>query len=164
MLRRRALALLLLAALPAAPCGAWTGAVVAVHDGDTLTVQRLDGGGTRRVRVYGVDCPELGQPGGDAARELTTRLLTGKTVEVIPARARSYRREVAGVVLLEDMLVLQEALVSAGLAWVDGRYCRLAVCAHWQRHEADARAARRGLWAEEDPAPPWQWRRLRRKR
>ena len=125
--------------LPCA-CWAWSGQVVDVHDGDSLRVRRADTGEIVRVRIYGVDCPELAQPYGADARELT-----------------------AGIVLLEKLTVLQDALVTAGLAWVDGRYCKADVCDTWRTHQNDARTALppRGLWNESDPVPPWKWRRMR---
>jgi endonuclease YncB( thermonuclease family) len=47
--------------------------VVGVHDGDTITVlrdrQRI------RVRLHGIDCPELGQPFGRPAKRLTSSLV-----------------------------------------------------------------------------------------
>ncbi len=139
---------------------AWPGDVLAVHDGDTVRVQSADGKGVS-IRVYGVDCPELGQPYGTEARDLTVRLLSGKRVEIIPAQTRkSYKREVAGVVLLEDMMVMQDVLISVGLAWVDNRFCKMAVCDLWRQHQADAKAARRGLWSADSPIPPWTWRRM----
>ena len=139
---------------------AWPGDVLAVHDGDTVRVQSADGKGVS-IRVYGVDCPELGQPYGPEARDLTAKLLSGKRVEIIPAQTRkSYKREVAGVVLLEDMMVMQDVLISVGLAWVDNRFCKMAVCDLWRQHQADAKAARRGLWSADSPIPPWTWRRM----
>lgn len=144
---------------------AWTGEVVGVHDGDSITVRRADTGKTAKVRIYGVDCLELGQPYGDKARDLTARVLLGKTVQVIPAqKARSYKRVVGGIVLLGDMLVLQDALVSSGFAWVDDRYCKMAVCDLWRLHQREARAAGRGLWRDKNPVPPWQWRRIKHNR
>lgn len=141
---------------------AWTGEVVGVHDGDSITVRRADTGKTAKVRIYGVDCPELGQPYGDKARDLTARVLLGKTVQVIPAqKARSYKRVVGGIVLLGDMLVLQDALVSSGFAWVDDRYCKMAVCDLWRLHQREAKAAGRGLWKNKNPVPPWTWRRMK---
>ncbi len=148
-----------------AVCWAWSGQVVAVHDGDSLRVRRADNGEVVRVRIYGVDCPELGQPYGDAARDLTAGLVLGQPVEVVPTGQRpSYGREVAGIVMVEKLTVLQDALITAGLAWVDGRYCRADVCETWRTHQNDARTASspRGLWNEPDPVPPWKWRRRRR--
>jgi len=58
----------------------WSGEVVRVHDGDTITVVRDK---TRvRVRLRGVDAPEKGQPFGRDARQLTSKLVLGKQVRV----------------------------------------------------------------------------------
>lgn len=151
-------AVLVLSILSAPDVFAWSGQVVDVHDGDSLRVQR-DDGEVLKVRIYGVDCPELGQPYGDDARELTAQLVLGQRVEVVPTGQRpSYGREVAGIVLLERLTVLQDALVTAGLAWVDGRYCKADICAEWRVHQKDARADERGLWSDPAPVPPWTWR------
>jgi hypothetical protein len=51
---------------------------------------------------------------------------------------------------------LSQALVQAGYAWHDTRYApydkRLA------QLQAEAQAAQRGLWADANPVPPWEWR------
>lgn len=135
-------------------------AVLSVHDGDSLRLRRADGQGMV-VRLYGVDCPELGQPYGEEARDLTRRMV-GRRVTVRPTGGKSWRREVA-VVLLHDGRSLQSALVEAGMAWVDDRFCRRAECDGWRKAQARARAARRGLWADADPVPPWQWRRANKR-
>ena len=143
---------------------AWSGQVVAVHDGDTITVQDEDGK-KHKVRIYGVDTPELNQPYGKAAKAMTERVVLGKTVQIIPTQERkSYKRQVGGIVMLDALVVLQDVLVSTGLAWVDDRYCKLQVCDFWRMHQRDAKEAHppRGLWSEEGSVPPWQWRRLKK--
>lgn len=165
MLRFCFLPPLLCALLCAATAHAFPAEVLSVHDGDSITARRVEPVRQKplKIRVYGIDCPELGQPYGNEARELAARILKGKTVDIVPAqKTKSYRREVGGIVLLEDMLVIQDALVSAGLAWVDDRYCKLSVCDLWRLHQREARAARRGLWADPDPVPPWTWRKMQR--
>lgn len=150
--------MMILALLHPSTCWAWSGMVVDVHDGDSLRVLR-DDGEIVKVRIYGVDCPELGQPYGAEARELTAGIVHDQRVEVMPTGQRpSYGREVAGIVLLERLTVLQDALVTAGLAWVDGRYCKADICAEWRVHQKDARADGRGLWVDPAPVPPWTWR------
>lgn len=152
-------AVLVLAMLSAPDAFAWSGQVVDVHDGDSLRVQR-DDGEVLKVRIYGVDCPELGQPYGNDARELTAQLVLGQRVEVVPTGQRpSYGREVA-LVSIPGRGLLQEELVTAGLAWVDGRYCKNTVCDYWRIRQQDAKIAVRGLWAEGSPIAPWVWRRF----
>lgn len=153
------------ALLWAATAHAFPAEVLSIHDGDSITARRVGAKQEKphKVRIYGIDCPELGQPWGEAARDLTKQVLDGKTVEIVPAqKGKSYKREVGGIVLVSDMLVVQDALVSAGLAWVDDRFCKLPVCDLWRLHQREARAARRGLWADEAAVPPWTWRKMQR--
>lgn len=141
------------------PSSAQPCAVISAHDGDSLRVRQPDGRSVA-VRLYGVDCPELGQPYGKQARDLTGRLV-GQVVDVRPTGGRSWGRVVA-VIELPDGGTLQAALVDAGLAWVDGRFCRRPECDGWRQAQEQAREARRGLWADDSPVPPWVWRRAKR--
>ena len=158
--------LLLLAVLfGSAPAHTFPAEVLSVHDGDSITARRAGASQQKphKVRFYGVDCPELDQPFGEEARALTAQMLKDRTVEIVPAqKGKSYRREVGGIVLVQDMLVIQDGLVSAGLAWVDDRFCKMPVCDLWRLHQREAKAARRGLWADEGAVPPWVWRKMQR--
>lgn len=132
------------------------GTVVAVADGDTLEV--ADGNGSRRrVRLYGVDSPELHQTGGQAAVAFTESLVEGEAVELTVMDTDQYSRDVV-VVTLPDGRVLNGELVGAGHAWVYRRYCKTPQCAVWDRLEAQARREKAGLWGKPRPEPPWKWR------
>ncbi|NLC24743.1 MAG: hypothetical protein GX776_09825 [Oxalobacter sp.] len=48
---------------------AWTGMVVRVSDGDSITV-RTDDGVSHKLRLYGVDSPEINQDWGKQARQV----------------------------------------------------------------------------------------------
>jgi endonuclease YncB( thermonuclease family) len=132
-----------------------TGEVVAVHDGDTLSV--LAGGRTVRVRLACIDAPEQGQPFGSRARQRLAQEAMRRAVRVEVVDRDGYGRTV-GRVWADGRLVNLE-LVRAGLAWHYAYHCpddRALAAA-----EEEARTARRGLWAEPDPVAPWQWRRRR---
>ena len=83
MLRFCFLPPLLCALLCAATAHAFPAEVLSVHDGDSITARRVEPVRQKplKIRVYGIDCPELGQPYGNEARELAARILKGKTVE-----------------------------------------------------------------------------------
>jgi endonuclease YncB( thermonuclease family) len=152
--------LLLLAAALAQPLPpAFQARVVSITDGDTLTV--LHNRQQIRIRLYGVDCPEPGQPFHTRATQRTAALAHGKNVTVRPQSNDRYGRIVAWIVL-PDGRTLNEVLLAEGLAWHYRRYApretRLASL------EQDARDARRGLWQDPDPIPPWEWRRASRSR
>lgn len=140
----------------------WPGTVLAVHDGDTVTV--APGGDVETpvtVRLYGVDAPELNQPGGDAARTwLAGQLPAGTALEVIPYGVDRYGRTVG---LLQSGPVgrrqtLNGELVAVGHAWVEPGYCRARFCREWGKLEARARSDQLGLWSDESPVRPSAWR------
>lgn len=135
------------------PAAGFQGKVVAVIDGDTLDVLR--DGAAHRIRLAGIDCPEKAQAFGAAAKQRASELAFAKTVKVLVHGTDRYGRSI-GEIQLPDGRILNDEMLRAGLAWwyrdysKDERYAAL---------EREARAARRGLWADADPVPPWVWRR-----
>jgi len=132
----------------------FTAQVVAVQDGDTITVRTATE--TLKVRVAFVDCPEVGHPWSSRAKQFTSRMVFGKTVTVEPRGADQYGRTIGRV--LVDNRDLGEELLRAGMAW------RYEIGTADQRlidAERAARQSRAGLWADTAPVPPWQWRRER---
>ena len=140
--------------LMAAPGQILTGQVVAVHDGDTLTMQ--SGSFLYKVRLSDVDAPEMGQVFGKQARQYTEQMVLGSWVRVNVALIDRHGRRV-GEVIVEDGWVLNEELVHAGFAW----YYRVHPVRNdrlqWLEHYAFQNKL--GLWVEPDPLPPWEFRR-----
>ncbi len=132
--------------------------VVGVSDGDTVTV--LHNGKGERIRLHGIDCPEKRQAFGKRAKQFTSKLVFGETVTVQVVDRDRYGRTV-GVVLLPDGRSLNHELVKAGFAWWYWRYTpddeTLA------QLEREAWGAKRGLWADPEPVPPWEWRIMRKR-
>ena len=135
----------------------FSGKVVAVTDGDTLKVMKE--GVAVRVRLWGIDCPEMGQAFGKRAKQFASGLAFGKTVKVIEVDRDRYGRTV-GEVILEDGRSLNRELVRAGLAWWYRQYAKNHI--ELEALEREAREAKAGLWADADPIPPWNWRRGKR--
>jgi micrococcal nuclease len=157
-LRLRAIALLLLlwlSALPALAQGTLTGKVVGVSDGDTLTVL-VDGRRQVKVRLHGIDAPESHQAYGSRAKQFTSEAAFGQAVRVQVQDTDRYGRSVA-LVFLHDGQSLNQALLRAGMAWWYRQYAPNDRT--FQALEEEARRARRGLWSEPDPVPPWSFRR-----
>ncbi len=140
--------------LMAAPGQILTGQVVAVHDGDTLTMQ--SGSFLYKVRLSDVDAPEMGQVFGKQARQFTEDRVLGRRVRVNVALIDRHGRRV-GEVIVEDGWVLNEELVHAGFAW----YYRVHPVRNdrLQKLEQYAFSKKLGLWVEKDPLPPWEFRR-----
>lgn len=150
----RFLLALLLTVLLVVPtfAGEFTGQVVGVLDGDTIDV--LHNGQAERIRLNGIDCPEKKQAYGNKAKQFTSTLVYGKEVTIRVLRKDRHGRTVGDVVLL-DGTNLSNELLKAGLAWWYRQYSKdesLGVL------EENARQAKRGLWADPNPIPPWEIR------
>ena len=137
----------LLAAVLAAGAGELKGRVVRVIDGDTVDVLTPENK-TVRLRLWGVDCPERWQPYGAASKDYAARLCLNQNISARTAGLRwSFGRKNADVTLSNGRN-LNRALVEAGFArWSPAHAPNEQ---DLKRLEANARRARRGLWA--DPA------------
>ena len=138
----------------------WTveGYVVAVIDGDTLTIldkQRRE----HRVRLDGIDAPENGQPFGTAAKRHLYDLSYGLDVVAVCHKV-DLGRDICQVMVGDVDVGLRQ--LSDGLAWFLVRYAddlpedRRAL---YLSAEAQAKKSKAGLWsAEATPIAPWEWR------
>ncbi len=135
------------------------GEVVHVADGDTLDVRR-DGGEELTIRLDGVDCPESNQPYGDRAEAFLRARVLGEQVRVEIVDKDRYGRYIGIIEISRNGRELNSALVDAGLAWWYRRYAPDKQ--HLERLEDEARRAGKGLWSQENPIAPWDWRRGKR--
>lgn len=154
-----ALALLTACSAPAVAQG-WevAGRVVHVQDGDTLTILDEDRR-QHKIRLSGIDAPELGQPFGRSSRRVLVDLAVGRQAAATCHKRDRYEREVCTVSV--DGVDVGQQIVGEGMAWVFTRYAselprqqRLA----YQAGQEAARAGRTGLWADAEPVAPWDWR------
>lgn len=132
--------------------------VYKVSDGDTIKV--LCQGGKLTVRLYGVDTPEKSQPYGHQATRFTSDLVLHKTVDIRVVDTDRYGRAVAVVTVAGESL--NELLVKSGSAWVYDRYCRQSFCYDFKDYQGASRRQGLGLWADENPLAPWEYRRAKR--
>ena len=151
--------LLILLLLPQLSFG-WQGKVVSVSDGDTITV--MNNSRVERIRLYGVDCPEKHQDFGNRAKQFTSNMVFGKTVDVEPIDTDRYGRTV-GLVKVNGKS-LNEEIIKNGFAWLYSQYCHKPFCNTWYRYQEEAKQKRIGLWSMPNPVPPWEFRRENRKR
>lgn len=129
----------------------FTGKVVAVADGDTLTV--LVDQRQIRVRLVDIDAPESGQAYGQQSKESLVGVCAGKEAQVADSGKDRYGRTLGRVTC--DGVDANAEQVRRGMAWVFDRYVQDRSLYFLQE---EARAARRGLWADLKPVPPWEWR------
>lgn len=144
--------------LPPAAAADLLGTVIAIQDGDTLTLLTPEKKQVR-VRLAEVDAPESRQPWGTRARQALADMAFRKQARVEVVDIDQYGRTVGRVWV--GTLDINRELVRQGHAWVYRRYLRdrslLEV-------EAEARREKRGLWRlpEAERVAPWVWRRTNR--
>jgi micrococcal nuclease len=131
--------------------------VVGVIDGDTIEV--LHNGQAERIRLNAIDCPEKGQPFGKKAKQFTSSLVFDKEVTIKPYKRDRHGRTVADIFLADQTNVSYE-IVRAGLAWWYRKYSKNPNLAELETH---ALKDTKGLWADANPIPPWDFRHPRKK-
>ena len=134
-----------------------------IHDGDTVA---FDG---QRVRLWGIDAPELAQTHGQASKDCLHTVLHGN-VFALEHKGQSFDRQVARVSRVTvhahggamQFTDVAEELLLQGCAWHDPRYAHGAF--GYREAAWDARERKAGLWALEQPMAPWEWRKLTKER
>jgi micrococcal nuclease len=118
------------------------GSVSHVTDGDTIWVRPTGAREAQQIRLQGVDAPEICQPYGKQSRDALAARVLHQQVQVA-IRARDVYQRSIGRVSFQGGDV-SAWLVRNGYAWSAQFHGRAGPYA---RLEAQARAARRGLWA-----------------
>ena len=125
--------------------------VVAIADGDSLTC--MLGGARTEVRLDEIDAPEREQPYGSESKQSLTSLCMNRQVTLDRHGVDDYGRVLARVTC--NGVDANEAQVRKGMAWVYDHYVKDRSL---YNDQTLARSQSRGLWADADPTPPWNWR------
>ena len=153
----RILAIFLLLALPVCLGDTLLGRVIRVLDGDTielLTAQRE----SIRIRLNAIDAPEKSQAYGQRSRKYLDDMVHGRNVRVQYTSKDRYGRVLGDIYVGEELINLK--MVEAGLAWHYVMFAKDHTA--MAKAEVEARTARRGLWQEPHPIPPWEYRKQSR--
>jgi micrococcal nuclease len=146
--------LLLITFLLASPIDLATdpvGKVVGVSDGDTITV--LVDKKPIKIRLEGIDAPEAKQSFGNRSKQALSDLVFGKEVRVKKTGEDRYGRSLGFV--SRDGIEINAKMIQDGWA---RRYKKYNQDSKFADLERQARAAKRGLWAEPNPLAPWDFR------
>lgn len=129
----------------------FTGKVVDVHDGDTITVQFEDE--HYKIRFAGIDAPELAQPFGIKAKQVLAARILGKDVKIVWTKRDRYGRMIGDVFIREAWVNAE--MIEFGWAWHYKAYSKDRDLA---AHEDKAKTSKRGLWSDDQAVPPWEFR------
>lgn len=127
------------------------GKVTRVSDGDTVIL--IDNKGEKKkIRLDGIDAPEIGQEYGDESKEFVEKLVLNKKVKIKVIGIDKYNR-ILGVVYL-DSLNVNEELLANGLAWQyhyneNQKYAELV---------ESAKKRKLNIWSRGNSIDPYNWR------
>ena len=145
-----------------------------VLDGNTIACDVGEGGVPASIYLYQIDAPELDQPFGEKAKKSLSDMIYSEEITIENKGMDKYKR-ILGIVIFSPCfsnkrivgcgyLIPEEdynyKMIKQGYAWFDPSYGENPV---YQQAEQEARAAKRGLWADENPIPPWEWRAKKKK-
>ena len=152
------------------PIGALDGIVISVSDGDHLTFS--NSGKEISVRLYGIAAPVitkisrnepwLSKPGqrfaGRAFMALAKKVLHKQTrLEIIHL---DHDNRAVAVVYVEGRNINLE-MVAEGWAWAAQHKTKHPVPSEYLLAEEQARSRKAGLWLEDTPIPPWEFKQTR---
>lgn len=140
------------------------GPVTEVVDGDTFYI--IQNNKRHKIHLYGTDAPELNQFYGMIARKELQTFIDGNTVQCEVKNIGHDKQYVADCYITLDKipdipLSLSGFMISNGNAWVDKKTNKGI---EYPLLELRAKENRYGLWATDNPTPPWEWRKLTRGR
>lgn len=133
-----------------------TGKVVGISDGDTLTILG-NSKQTYKIRLAQIDAPEKKQDFGMTSKSSLSDICFGKEAKAEVETIDRYKRYVAVVTCngIEANLLQ----VKNGMAWV---YTQYAKDKKYFDAEHIARVSKVGLWEQNSPIPPWEFRKLKK--
>jgi len=134
----------------------FTGKCVSVIKGDTVMVMRE--GQVVKIQLWGVDAPELEQPFGEQAKKYTESLILGKIVKVV-IQDRWEFDNLMGKLYLDKTYINLE-IIKGGLAWYYSWFAPNEP--DLEIAEKEAQEKKYGLWKDEYPIQPCDWRSGRR--
>ena len=126
--------------------------VVGIHDGDSITVLSVEKKQIK-IRLEGIDAPELKQAFGSRAKEHLSSLIMGKDVTLIVKGEDLYKRTLSKILLGAQDVNL--TMISDGFAW---NYAKYSKDKKFAEAEAEARIKKKGLWIDQNPVAPWVYR------
>lgn len=133
----------------------YKGKITKVYDGNTFWV-KMENGDIDSVKFWGVDCPELKQQYGVAAREHLENQIH-RLID-IEYKGRDKNNYILGIITYKnkkgDEINLNEELIAKGYAWKN----KYTDDKNYEKLEKKARKSKVGLWRNSNPTPPWEYR------
>lgn len=138
--------------------------VLYVSDGDTIAVKKTENGKTTgkliKVRLFGIDAPELKQDYGYESKQALMNFIKNKDVKIEGKKKDRYGRLI-GIIYLNNENI-NEKMVKTGNAWWYEKYDRKNL--KMKQYQENAQKSKLGLFAKKGYVAPWEFRKMKRKK
>lgn len=133
-----------------------TGKVISVTDGDTIKI--LDEKNkVYKIRLNDIDAPEKKQAFGNKSKENLSKYIAGENVRVEYDKLDRYKR-ILGTVYFKDKDINKQQIID-GYAW---QYKKYSKNNEYKNQERISRNNKKGLWSDENPLEPWEYRKMKK--
>ena len=135
------------------------GKVIKIIDGDTVYFQATNDDGYKKLRLVGIDAPEMKQPFGHESRQCLANLINNKLVQIITFGEDRYKRTLAKIII--EKIDINQAMIKNGCAWFYRRYKNTLDTddqVMYDQAEIFAIENKKGLFSNQEAEAPWVWR------
>ena len=132
------------------------GEIIKVYDGDTIT---LYANHTKyKIRLYGIDAPELNQSFGKQSQENLQNMCKIGSEAIVEIKSRDKYNRLVGILSCDSINANKKQLES-GYAWAYTEYIpNIQEKLEYNSLQQEARASNLGLWSEKNPIKPSDFR------
>ena len=128
--------------------------IIKIYDGDTITALTSQKEKIK-IRLYGIDAPELKQPFGKASKRHLIDLISNKSLNINEKGKDKYGRTLA--VLYNGDQNINAQMVIDGYAWAYDKFSKDYVA-----FQQNAQSLKKGLWTDKDVVRPSDFRKLKK--
>jgi micrococcal nuclease len=135
------------------------GKIIKIIDGDTVYFQANNYDGYKKLRLVGIDAPEIKQPFGLKSRQCLANLINNKLVQIITFGEDHYKRTLAKIII--EKIDINLAMIKNGCAWFYRRYKNTLDMddqVMYDQAEIFAIENKKGLFSNHEVEAPWVWR------
>ena len=135
------------------------GKIIKIIDGDTVHFQAYGDDGYKKLRLVGIDAPEIKQSFGYKSRQCLGNLINNKQVQIISFGEDRYKRTLAKILI--EKIDINLAMIKNGCAWFYRRYKKtldLDDQVMYDQAEIFAIENKKGLFSNQEAEAPWDWK------
>jgi micrococcal nuclease len=135
------------------------GKIIRIIDGDTVYFQAAGDDNFKKLRLVGIDAPEIKQPFGRQSKQCLANLINNKSIQIISYGEDHYKRTLAKIFIKKIDINL--AMIKEGCAWFYRRYKNTLDKddqAMYDKAEIFAIENKKGLFSNQEAEAPWVWR------